>query len=374
MIFKHEIGEIVNDVKIIDRYIRTGSTGKKDKYYKYICLKDESHVGDKSEGNFNKGTGCVYCTGQVVITGVNDIATTNARLFDLLANKEDAYKYTQRSNRKANFKCPNCNHIKEMTINDVYRQGMACNKCGDGISFGEKVVFNLLEQLNIDFIPQLSSKTFDWCNKYKYDFYISDLDMIIECHGSQHYDESLSRRKNKNEKAIDDIKYELAKNNVSHYITIDCRYSDIEWIKASILNELLSIFDFSNIDWSNCLLFATSSRIIEVCDLFKGGIIDLKEIASITRLDYTTVNKYLNKGNVIGICNYNAKESHAKGVKQKLGKRVKVIETNKIYSSITDLAEKSIDDLGVKLRANAISSVCCGNHKSHKGYHFEHVE
>ncbi len=79
--------------------------------------------------------------------------------------------------------------------------GFSCKRCGDGISYGEKFVYSMLCELNIDFITQLSHITFSWCEKYKYDFYIPSINTIVEVHGRQHYfDEESAKPLEKNTK------------------------------------------------------------------------------------------------------------------------------------------------------------------------------
>ena len=83
----------------------------------------------------------------------------------------------------------------------------------------EKIVANILNFLNLRFIPQFSKKNALWCGTYKYDFYVehNDKKIIIETHGLQHYDERsmyFIRKDGTNQKEIDIIKRKLAKDNI----------------------------------------------------------------------------------------------------------------------------------------------------------------
>lgn len=109
-------------------------------------------------------------------------------------NIEDTYMHTYSSNKKVLMKCPDCGYKKEMQIHALYRNGIACPQCGDGISYSEKFIFNLLKQLKNknklnNFIWQYKKSNNEWCDKYKYDFYFekNNEKYIIEVHGLQHY-------------------------------------------------------------------------------------------------------------------------------------------------------------------------------------------
>ena len=125
---------------------------------------------------------------------------------------------------------------------------------------------SLLEQLGIEFQIQ---KTFEWSKNVKhispklsgkkvYDFFLTKYNTIIETHGIQHYEDYFTRiskraRNSSEEQENDIIKQELAKNNnINNYISVNCRESNMNFIKNSILNcQLNNLFDLSQIDWEN---------------------------------------------------------------------------------------------------------------------------
>ena len=55
--------------------------------------------------------------------------TTNPELASLLANPEDGYKYTQRSDKNIDWKCPKCNEVINKKIEYVEINGLGCPKC-----------------------------------------------------------------------------------------------------------------------------------------------------------------------------------------------------------------------------------------------------
>lgn len=200
------------------------------------------------------GVGCPYCASNPkVLKGFNDMWTTNPELASLLANPEDGYKYTQSSNKKADWRCPNCEDIiKNKVIGNINIRGLSCHRCNDGVSFPEKLMYLVLKELNIQFELQ---KKFKWSDNRIYDFYISSMNLIIETHGTQHYTKNgfhtLGGRTLEEEQANDKYKYDMAiVNGINEYIVIDCRYSDFGFIKNNILNSRLAeLFDLSKVDW-----------------------------------------------------------------------------------------------------------------------------
>lgn len=261
--FKVDIGEFFVDNKrnmvIINKEYRkrkqSGSDSTiNDKYYQYHCNKC-GYEGWVLESNLlKKNTGCSCCcpTPRVSVLGINTIWDTDRWMCDLGVSEEDAKTHTAKSNKKINVICPCCKKKIVISCNTIKtRKSIGCI-CSDHISYPEKFMISLLKQLEINFIKELSKTTFDWCGKYRYDFYIPKYNMIIETHGGQHYEGCTSfkiplKEVQKNDKC----KKELAlSNKINNYIELDCRHSDIDYIKNSILNsELKELFDLSQVDW-----------------------------------------------------------------------------------------------------------------------------
>jgi len=234
-------------------------------------------VNARTSGNSN----CPYCAGMRV-NETNCIWTTHPEVAALLKYSSKGYELTKGSHKYEIFICPLCRNEKRMNVSNVIGNGIACSKCSDGISYPEKFLYSFLTQINIEFEIQ---KTFEFTKKVKhinskisgnkkYDFYIPSLSMIIEAHGAQHYEENGFRngRSLKDEIENDKLKEKLArKNNIDKYIVIDCKKSDLDYIKNNILKSLLnSSFDLSNVDWLKCHEYACSSRVKEVCEYFNS--------------------------------------------------------------------------------------------------------
>lgn len=406
--FKIELGVNLNDGKrdivIIDReYKKIDVVDKLDrksvtnqKWYKYHCNKCNAELWIL-EGNLLKGTGCACCcpNPQSIVEGINDIPTTAPWMVKYFQNGyEEAKLYTKCSNRKIYPICPDCHKIKNKTIKicDIFKNHSIGCSCGDGISYGEKLMFYMLNQLvKNNFIWQFTKTNNKWCDKYKYDFYFEykNEKYIIETHGEQHYTKSFYTDKNdkslEKTKKNDQVKKELALANKikeENYIVVDCRKSDLKFIKNNIINTRLSeIFDLSIVNWNNIGEMSCKNLIKKVCDYWNNKqknetTTDLNSIFNISR---TTLIKYLKRGNELYWCSYNSRDEETKKYNKlalKCGKRVGVFKDNillNIFDSCHDLDRKSKEEFGVKLGDSMISSVCNGIYKKYKGFTFRYI-
>jgi predicted transcriptional regulator len=234
-------------------------------------------------------------------------------------------------------------------------------------------MISLLKELRINFIPQLNKINFKWCNNKRYDFYIYNIDNeggsgIIECHGLQHYEEINRKgtRKLKEEQENDALKEKTAKENgINNYFIIDCRCSNMEFIKNSILNnEIMSFWKdkIKFINWNKIEEYARKSIVKLVCELKKDNPdFTAKDIANIVGINKLTVRNYLKQGTKIwDWINYNPEDEVIKNIKMNIKKNsIKVTQLTldnkfiKHWDSIT-LAQ---NELGGKIHI----SDCCKN-------------
>lgn len=379
--YRYECGDIVKtitgEIKILEQ-TRTNRYNFKIKSYKYQCLKD-LYIGSITEDDLKRGCGCPICSNKKVFKGTNDIYTTHPYLVKYFVNIEDTFNYTYGSKEKVHMKCPNCGNEKKLSINILYKQGLGCNKCSDGISYPEKFVFNLLQQLNINFEIQ---KIFEWASNKKYDFYINEKNIIIEVHGLQHYENKIVifNKSSVDEQINDDLKESLAKlNGINNYIVLDCRYSDFNYIYQSLNNnsDLNNSFDLSNIDWLQCHEFACNNRVKEASNLWMSGVKNTKDISVIMKLAQGTIVKYLKKGNILKWNDYDSKIIMKQvGVNASKLKRKRVeIFKNGIsqgeYNSIQNLINEYENIYNIKFSQSCISQVCNKKRPYHKGFYFE---
>lgn len=259
--------------------------------------------------------------------------------------------------------------IKNKVINNVNMYGFACPRCSDGMSFSEKFVYEMLCQLGCDFIHD---RTVDWSENKRYDFYIPSISLIIETNGIQHYSSSFARlndntrnaRTLEEEIANDKNKKELAIiNGVKHYIELDCRKSDLDYIKSSILDsELSMLFDLSNINWVKCLSATTTSNVVLCANLWNDGMKNTKDISDHTGIHISSVISNLKKAAKSGLCDYviNYKKNQSRY------KRVLCVETQKTYECISRVKDDGYCNTNV-------SNCCNGKRETAHGMHWEFV-
>ena len=243
-----------------------------------------------------------------VLNSENLISKKSNWLESLLKDKDDANKYTVWSNEKTDFICPECGEILYKQICDVYRRRSLHCRCGDGISYPNKFVFNVFKQCGIKVSPE---HVFDFAKDKRYDLFLEDYNTIVENNGIQHYDASKFFTKDTDKIQENDlIKKDVAiKNGISTYIELDCRESSLEYIKNSIISSrLLNIIGVSidKIDWIQADKYATSSLVIKAAKMFNNGMLQ-KEIAKEMKLSSKTITNYLKKATQLGICEYTPK-------------------------------------------------------------------
>ena len=338
-----------------------------------------------TEVDLIKGKGCSCCNNKIVVEGTNDIPTTDMWMVKYFQGGYDEAKlYNKTSNKSIIPICPDCGRVsnKNIRIYSINKNHSISCLCSDGKPYPEKFMFGLLEQLEINFVQQLSKSELLWIQKYRYDFYIPSLNIIIETHGEQHYKNSFQRitKKTLEETQENDrVKKELAiKNGIKeeNYIVIDCRKSELDFIKQNILNSRLSkLFDLSIIDWEKVEEFACSTLVRKVCEYWNSGTYSTKEITKIMKLSLSTVITYLKKGNGIW-CNYDSnKEIKKNGFKngKNNGKQVICLETKITFKSVRECAIQSEKIFGIKLNQSNISDVCLGRRSHHHNFHFKYI-
>lgn len=364
-------------IKITKRYYEDGNNIKSysGKYYYYICNVcgyecDDQHI--IYEKNLKKGSGCARCAGRdgdiFVTKRISDYAPW---MTYYLKNKNDADIYGIGSKHLVDVVCPECGYEDSKRIMSMYKSGFHCNKCGDGISYPEKFVREVLNQLGATFIHQLSKHHFDWIDKYRYDFYLPDLNMIIETHGGQHYYEGFtSGRTLKEEQENDDAKKNIAINNgIKEYVVIDCRESNKQWISNSVNKELSKYFDLSAINYNKCEEMALKSMVKKVCDYYRDNENPkMSHMIKVFGLDRTTITKYLKQGTVLKWCCYIPRHKYRK---------IRVYKDEKFvgeFESIKDFIQYADEHFDIKILSHSVTAVCQGKYRHTKGFVCEYID
>ena len=397
--FIYNVGDCIKDEKrnltiLRQFYITRKFKSKKEGVYYYSDIKNYevkcnkcNQTTIKDEHSLKSGRGCFICSPykKIPTLNVNTIWDTDRWMVDLGVSEEDAKSNTHGTHKKIEVTCPDCGRKSVKGINKIYEHRSISCKCGGKTSYPEKFMISVLEQLNVKMEYQLTNKNFDWCDNYRYDFYIPSLNMIIETHGEQHYKECPNFKMTLAETQENDKEKEslALANNIDKYIVIDCRESSLEWIKNSILDsELSTIFDLSNINWLKCDEFALKNLVKEICSHWNNRPNEMttKEFAEIYGhgLCRATIIRYLKDGDKHGWCNYDPKEemrkSGARNGKDS-GMKVSVFKDNillQVFTSLTDLDKQSEEVFGVRLERHSISNAIKKN-KPYKGFTFKYA-
>ena len=381
--FKYSIGDEIFVSHSILKIIDTKKENYK-KYYKYLC-KNCGYSDWKQEINFKEtvNSGCPCCSTPIrkVVRGINDIATTDNWMVKYFKNKNDTYKYASCSNENAHLVCPDCGMEKYQKIYSLKYDGFACECKTNGFSYPEKFIAEMLRQLNITYISQYNSRYCSWTQKYLYDFYLPDYNIIIETHGKQHYDDvNIWHVSFEEEVKNDAIKKSLAlQNGIDKYIELDCQRSILSYIKNSVMMSILpQILNFkeSDIDWNLCNEKSTSNIVRDVCEFYETNkykmfIIDMAKKFGMSR---DSIRNYLLRGNELGWCHYKA---DGKTIAPKKFPKIRVLKDNKIigtYNSAREIEKISEDKFGVLLQSSTISRCVSGSYvaSTYKGYSFEY--
>lgn len=406
--FKIKIGQTFKDNKrditITDRKYIKDSGNITKKYYKYKCNKCGFDCGEHYkkgeyqeeylivEGGLVKGNGCSVCnpTPQVVVPEINSIVAnkeTHWMIPYFQGGYDEAKMYTPQSNQYIYPVCPDCGEVrnKAVSICNIYKTHSIGCSCSNNVSFPEKVMGSVLKQLNIEFETQ---KIFSWSNRKMYDFYFqfNDDRYIIETHGEQHYNYTGFLKTLKEEQENDKYKKQLAlKNGIKeeNYIVIDCKKSDIAYIKENTLNSKLKVlFNLDIIDWEKTQEDSIKNICKEICYFKKNNPnMTTREISKMFSLNQQTIIRYLNKGNKISWVKYNPKEEiKNSGIKsgKMNGKKVEIFNQNNeslgIFSSCAELERESMDLFGIKLYVSSIAEVARGEREKYKNFIFRYVD
>ena len=294
------------DIVIIDREIRQRIMHKKDrkntctlneKWYKYKCL-ECGNEDWSTEHHYKEGNGCNVCGKfpKKLVLGINTIWDKARWMCDLGISEEDAKNNFPQSANKIEVVCPLCGNKKKCQIRNVYNNKSIGCICDDKQSYPEKFMYSIFKQLDIEFETQYSPK---WIKGKRYDFYIPKFNAIIEVHGEQHYNYTGRGRSLQEEQENDKLKEEIALNNGINYIVIDCRKSELDWIKDNILkSKLNNLFDLDNINWFKCEKFAISNNLIKIACEYKKNNPNMTcaEIGRIIGYERHAIKRWIEKG------------------------------------------------------------------------------
>ena len=280
--FKFNIGDtlIKNNVNltILDMKKVKSKNGEYNyKSYKYHC-NNCGHEDWKIESSLINLTQCSCCSNRVVKKGINDIGTTRPDLIKYFKNKNDISKYSKGNMNEVELICPECGFVKMQKVANLSQYGFHCNLCSQSFSYPERFMGNLLNMLNIKFIPEYSPK---WISPKRYDFYLPNKQIIIEMDGAWHYiDNNMNGQSKDDIQENDKYKDELAKSNNLKVIRIDSYNSEFNYIKNNILNsELNNVLNLKDVNWSELSNKLGNDKLItDLNNILKKYNINKKEL------------------------------------------------------------------------------------------------
>lgn len=321
--YLYQIGQKLStnssDFIILEQIMMNCGQSKTRKGYVCKCLKCDSKF-KIFESNIKRGCGCSVCSNHKVKRGYNDLCTKYPDIAKMLLNQNDGYTHLPQSNKIAKWKCPNCGLVIEKQYNVVLRNGLCCPCCSDGFSIPNRFMASVLSCIGINFETE---KLFEWSHNKRYDFYIPQINTLIEMQGGQHYQEIAFMRGSQKEN--DEFKRKIAiDNGITHYICVDARKSDFEYLMNSIkCSELSFLIDFDKVDESKVKENLTTPLSNKVAELWNSGykIVDISNRLQINRI---TTRKYLQQAADRGLCDYDKTTAQKRGAKG-IGKKKPVI-------------------------------------------------
>lgn len=297
--------------------------------------------------------------GKIVVSGVDDFATLYPELVKYFVDKDMATKRSAKSAECVDLLCPDCGEVKKSKIHALANYGFYCHSCANKTSFSEKAIAILLKSLGIFFLRQYSIKGEGMSKRY--DFYIPSHNIVIETHGIQHYERSgfakMGGRTLEEEQENDKYKEQLALSKGYKYIVLDCRKSEMSWIKESVVNSDLDvIFDLSSIDWNQIetKINSEDSLFNTVVKRYNAKPNINRVIADELGVNQATISDILIRADKMGLCNY------VRGQGGYLARKVVFIkeeEINGVFSSCNETSRQ------LNYAQRDVSNLCLGKGK-----------
>lgn len=299
--YLHELSEKHPNIVVLGRYQNANTE------ILHQCQKCH-YLWHETPCNLLHRKGCPVCIGKAIGQHPeykNSIwASPYREFFSKYMNDDQMKTIMPYSNAKIDISCPDCHRIKAISPSVLLTHGLACI-CSEKRSFPNKFVNNVLKQLNLNIETEYSPI---WSERLRYDIFLLDYNIIIENHGRQHYEEcTMTNRTLAEEQANDAYKQSLAQtNSISEYIVLDCRKSDMQWIRKSIMSSKLpSILNFSDadVDWTKAMVDTRANSIKSVANMYNEGY-NVHQISDVLNINGVTIRNWLRKATELEWCKY----------------------------------------------------------------------
>lgn len=343
--YKYEIGEIVKGIKIL----KQGYTIRKDNNQKiksYTALNLEYNIEINIREDVLKASKSNSVFPRKYKKQINSIKLKRPDLTKYLYNKEDSIK-TLGSNDVIVVKCPNknCGFKKNIKVFRLVQRGFNCKFCSDKTSFPQKVLSAYLELNNINyedevFLPNGMRMDFIFESKHK--------KIAVEVNGNQHYSNSSNWGNTvKKHKQSLEYKKKYCQDNNIEFIEIDCRNSDLSWIKKNMIE---SGFEYMVSNISDNVIFKTISSkeesVLKCVELYNKGF-SIRKISQEMKFSQCKVTGILKR--TIGY--------ETLSVGERNSRKVKCINTGEIFNSSTKAKEWAV-------KSSKIDAACRGERNS----------
>ena len=197
-----------------------------DTYTKVKIICPKHNIFFQAPTNHLSGNGCPKCSGKLRMTTKEFITKAN-----LIHNNKYDYKLTEYINNKTKVKiiCPKHDVFFQTPTNHLSNKG--CPICKS--SKGEEKIYHYLTENDIKFEREKKFK--DLGNK-RFDFYLPNLNTIIEFDGEQHFKAKFGEEEFIRTKVNDEIKNHFCLKNDIRLIRISyIKFDDIENILDNYL-------------------------------------------------------------------------------------------------------------------------------------------
>lgn len=213
------------------------------------------------------------------------------------------------------MECMECGHevhLREDHITSGHIRVDTCSGCKDlknkkkkasiKRSKGEAIVEEVLKQKGIKYQAE---KTFPWSSRKRYDFYLPELNTVIEVHGIQHYEEqndgSIFRNNLEKQKEVDRYKKHIATYNGLSYIEINASTGNLEDIKDSLEKSSL---DVDGVNWSDVYINVDGSGSLDtIISMYNDGAL-LKDLMEATGRSSRAIKRMLNTAFQLGLIDF----------------------------------------------------------------------
>ena len=332
-VYKFQVGEEIHIGNFHGTILELTTNKEGRKAYKYRCLKCGYEDGEKVETLIEKGFGCPCCANRIIVPGINDIPTTDSWMIPYFqGGEEEASLYSKSCGKEIVPKCPDCGRlVTKQTVNSIYtHKGISC-VCKDGISFPNKIVYFIMEQLfNHQLIHCFKREYYVQSEDKFYDMYFETNNhekFFVEMDGGighgfviRNHDKFKSNKPKFYPSSMfknDIIKEKIAQSLGINLIRIDCYYSDFEYIKNNIINsELINIVDLTQIDWAEVEKQSYSNLMKIICQYKKDNTdVFVKDAIKKFHVSSETIRKYWSLGNDLGWCVFDRKSEDVRSRK-----------------------------------------------------------